>query len=106
MNEHTPLVVDDIAPTDVYIGTLEIRSVGNSKNLFPAIRFSHHFSSQPSEVPYSYRAVIQIAEKIGAIVEERDVDLPSTPSGELDEQVRAADAALVAQTEEDNDTIH
>ena len=104
-NTHTPQVIDDVAETDVYIGTLEIRSVGTSKNLFPAIKFSHHFKQEPSTVPYSYRAVIQIAEKIGAVVEERILEDVST-SDNLDDIARQADAALAEQPDGDDDTIH
>lgn len=99
---HTPILIDEINSTDVYVATLELRSVGTSKNMFPVIKFSHHFTQEPEFIPYSYRAVMQIAEKIGAVVEERS--LPEVQSdADLDAHALAADAAL---QDGGDDTIH
>lgn len=87
MTEHTPYIVDDIEATDVYVATLELRSVGSSPNIFPSIRFSHHFSDEPSLVPYSYQIIMAIAEKLGAVVEERDLS-DVAAEGDIDDAVR------------------
>lgn len=101
MSEGT-IVVKDFSGTDIYTATLELRSVGSSKNLFPQVKFSHHFEKEPSFVPYSYRAVLQIAEAIGATVVEED--MPDIDEDvDVDEQIRLADAML---TDRDDDTIH
>lgn len=69
-----PIVIDEVAETDVYIATLELRSVGTGKNIYPMVTYSHMFSTPPAEedVPYSYRAILQIAEMIGAVVTEEE----------------------------------
>jgi hypothetical protein len=87
MTEHTPYIIDDIESTDVYVATLELRSVGESPNIFPSIRFSHHFSQEPSLVPYSYQIIMAIAEKLGAVMEERDLS-EAAADGDIDEAIR------------------
>lgn len=99
---HTPIMIDEVHSTDIYVATLELRSVGTSKNLYPVIKFSHHFTSEPEFVPYSYRAVMQIAEKIGAIVETKDA--PEVRS-ESDINSHVLEMEEVLQGEGD-DTIH
>lgn len=98
---HTPIMIDEVNSTDVYVATLELRSVGTSKNMFPVIKFSHHFTAQPDFIPYSYRAIMQIAEKIGAVIEERE--LPEVQSdADLDAHAKAADAALQEKEDDSN----
>lgn len=100
---HTPIMIDEVHPTDVYVATLELRSVGLSKNLYPVLKFSHHFTSEPEQPPYSYLAMLQIAQKIGATVVD-EVDAPVYESD--DDLDRAALAAEAVMNGEGNDTIH
>lgn len=100
MNEHEPIVIDDVSPTDVYIASLELRSVGTSVNIFPVVKYSHHFTSEPSEVPYSYRAIMQIAEKLGMlVVDEMEIE----EGQDVNDVIRELDAAA---KERGDDPIH
>jgi hypothetical protein len=102
-----PIVIDEVAETDVYIATLELRSVGTSKNIYPIVRFSHMFASPPDEdsVPYSYRAILQIADKIGAIaVEDSDIDVGTdADSDDINEAILQMEEALKGR---EDDTVH
>lgn len=102
-DNNTPILIDEVSSTDVYVATLELRSVGTSKHMFPSIRFSHHFSEEPDFVPYSYRAIMQIAEKIGAIVEERHIGDSDPTSQDLDELAIRDNARLSG---EGDDNLH
>jgi|SRR5690625_1020970 len=102
-----PIVVDDINETDVYVATLELRSVGSSKNIFPKLKWSHMFSEEPSTVPYAFQAVLAIAQRIGAVVQEQDVD-EEVPDNLADEGevVKKLDQILKEARNEGNDTLH
>lgn len=102
-----PIKVDDIDETTVYVASLELRSVGSSKSIFPQLKWSHMFSEEPSTVPYAYQAALAIAEKIGAIVTEEEID-EEVPEelGNEEEVVRALNSILKAQKGEGDDTIH
>lgn len=102
MTEYTPIVLDDIAATDVYTATLELRSVGDSQNIFPLVRFSHHFTQEPTTVPYAYQAMMQLAETLGAVMEETDVT-PSNDTDGLEDQIRLLDRTM---TEGSDGTVH
>lgn len=98
---HTPKVIDDVHATDIYVATLELRSVGTSKNIFPIVKYSHHFNSEPSTVPYSYQAIMQIAEKIGAVVEQRELG-EQTDQAALDDTIRQIDASLTSEEDDES----
>src|SRR5690606_38328520 len=102
-----PIVIDEVAETDVYIATLELRSVGTSKNIYPIVRFSHMFSSPPDEDsdPYSYRAILQIADKIGALaVGDSDIEVGTdADSDDINESIIQLEGALTGR---EDDTVH
>ena len=102
-----PTKVDGVDETTVYVASLELRSVGTSTHIFPKIHWSHIFEEEPDELPHSYRAIIAIAEKIGAIVHVVDPDeLEEEELGDEEEVTRALDAIMKKHNGEGDGTIH
>lgn len=103
-----PVKVDDVDETTVYVASLELRSVGTSTHIFPKIHWSHIFEEEPDNLPHSYRAIIAIAEKIGAIVHEVEPDELEEEEelGDAEDVTKALDAIMKKHNGEGDGTIH
>lgn len=101
-----PIKVDEVDNTTVYVATLELRSVGTSTQIFPQLKWSHIFTEEPDIIPHSYQAVLAIAERIGAIVEEVDLDEDDEELGDSAEVLSALESIMKAQNGEGDGTIH
>lgn len=101
-----PVTVDKVEETEVYIASLELRSVGTSKNIYPQLKWSHMFSEEPDTIPYAYQAALAIAQKIGAVVEEHEVEEVPEDLADESEVVRALESIMRQHKGEGDDSIH
>lgn len=102
-----PIVVDSVDEEEVYVASIELRSMGTGKNIYPQLKWSHIFKEEPEIVPYAYQAAIAIAERIGALVEETNLeeDFPEDLE-DTNDVVRALENIMQAARDEGDDTIH
>lgn len=102
-----PIKVDDVDETTVYVASLELRSVGTREQIFPQLKWSHIFTEEPSTVPHAYQAALAIANKIGAVVYEEDLEEDVVEDiGEGEEAIKALSDLMQQIREGGDDTVH
>lgn len=92
------LLTGDLPKTEVFTATLKLRSVGNSQNIIPELTWSHQLDgnledrADRNQLPYSYMAMVKIANGIKAVMRPLDPMLEEALPEDQDEAAIMLDA--------------